>query len=610
MVHGRYEDAPDPKLSPRQAAFNQVLEYLEEHWDEGITLQDLNDKMVELVGDSYTSKWIRELLLKKYGDEEIVIIENMIIFRRTRNKILTNFAKASEANKSSSVDDKARSAIKLACDIIVSDMKSHVTMNRDSYFSVTDLNINDMLEYLPDSLRHFFACLQHRKRRGDNRFAIASLGQSLIKFVRPRGVHPPLQVAYCAEIHNKTGNKYLVSLSNAMGHGSSYDETLRFQQCAAGYAPDQTDVATDRSDIYSGDNADADPQTLYGMLTLHVLGMTQSTLRKASIQTPLSRTPPTREQLRAKMIPTYMFTKAMLCELSEAFGPWIPDPAGNETYKSLYTCKLDMLRISAALLKPIPRTAGFMRSLTKHNATEAAHTVNFLPFIDLSPADMSSLYTAMLFVIKECEKHKQQAIIYFDQPLWWNSMLIKQAKNLDITIVVGNFHFQMCFLSVIGDVMKNTGLEALLGVIYGDNTVKRIMAGKSYKRAMRAHSLISTVLKKILLSQVGFADQYHAVKSRLSQFLIIILIYRYSWITVIINRYIICTFVRLVPMILQRLKLCRLSTIHFLLTKLQLTSLPLPIPPFSTRSWRVSRFWLRNSRHQSCISSGCSTSKW
>ena len=65
-------------------------------------------------------------------------------------------------------------------------------------------------------------------------------------------------------------------------------------------------------------------------------------------------------------------------------------------------------------------------------------------------------------------------------------MMIKEAKDLQITIMIGNFHFQMCFLASIGFIVKNTGLEAILGVIYGDNTVKKIMSGKSYKRSMRA----------------------------------------------------------------------------------------------------------------------------
>ena len=193
------------------------------------------------------------------------------------------------------------------------------------------------------------------------------------------------------------------------------------------------------------------------------------------------------------------------CEIKEVFGAWSSTENREESSPvscSLYTYRMDMLRIAAALKTPVPRMAGHLRVLTKHNPPEAIHQVEFLPFIDLSPADMSSVYTALLFVIEQCRKQGQQAIIYFDQPLWWTAMMIKEAKDLQITIMIGNFHFQMCFLASIGFIMKNTGLEAILGVIYGDNTVKKIMSGKSYKRSMRAHSLLSTVLKKILLEQV------------------------------------------------------------------------------------------------------------
>ena len=61
------------------------------------------------------------------------------------------------------------------------------------------------------------------------------------------------------------------------------------------------------------------------------------------------------------------------------------------------------------------------------------------------------------------------------------------ALNLDIVLLMGNFHSQMSFLGSIGYVMKNTAACT----IYAENSVKYIRNGKSYKRAMRHfHNII------------------------------------------------------------------------------------------------------------------------
>ena len=50
-------------------------------------------------------------------------------------------------------------------------------------------------------------------------------------------------------------------------------------------------------------------------------------------------------------------------------------------------------------------------------------------------------------------------ILTFDLPLWFKSMNINTFKNIDITILLGNFHTQMSFLCGVGYVMKNSGIK-------------------------------------------------------------------------------------------------------------------------------------------------------
>ena len=49
----------------------------------------------------------------------------------------------------------------------------------------------------------------------------------------------------------------------------------------------------------------------------------------------------------------------------------------------------------------------------------------------------------------------------------------------------GGFHAEMSFLVSIGHLMKGSGIENLMQVIYASNTVDHILSGKSVSRAVR-----------------------------------------------------------------------------------------------------------------------------
>ena len=98
----------------------------------------------------------------------------------------------------------------------------------------------------------------------------------------------------------------------------------------------------------------------------------------------------------------------------------------------------------------------------------------------------------------------------FDQPLWFKAMTIKKVKNLNITLLLGNFHTEMSFLSAIGYVMKNSGLKEVFSLVYAEHSIEKMLGGKHYSRCMRANDLVSTVLKKIIIEQV---DDEHLKES-------------------------------------------------------------------------------------------------
>ena len=76
---------------------------------------------------------------------------------------------------------------------------------------------------------------------------------------------------------------------------------------------------------------------------------------------------------------------------------------------------------------------------------------------------------------------------------------VRALMNMDVVVVLGNFHTQMSFLGSIGYVITRSGFAEALEMIFGDKTVQSIMKDKNYARSMRAHGLMATTLKKLLV---------------------------------------------------------------------------------------------------------------
>ena len=77
------------------------------------------------------------------------------------------------------------------------------------------------------------------------------------------------------------------------------------------------------------------------------------------------------------------------------------------------------------------------------------------------------------------------ACITFNQPLWLKAVEITKVAALNnIVCHLGGFHLLMSFLGSIGSVMLGSGLQELMGFVYGANTVEHMLAGKAVARAI------------------------------------------------------------------------------------------------------------------------------
>ena len=123
----------------------------------------------------------------------------------------------------------------------------------------------------------------------------------------------------------------------------------------------------------------------------------------------------------------------------------------------------------------------------------------FMPMIDLKSTDPVCILSTMHFVAEQSSKYNMAPVLTFDKPLYWKSMSIKEQQDESSTLKkivlrIGGFHQMMSCLGSIEDVMKGSGLQALLELIYAEGSVNIMLNGKDIFRATRTHTLNYAVL--------------------------------------------------------------------------------------------------------------------
>ena len=127
-------------------------------------------------------------------------------------------------------------------------------------------------------------------------------------------------------------------------------------------------------------------------------------------------------------------------------------------------------------------------------------------------SDINRVYSPLLFVCDHAKRNDIVPILTFDQPLWWKVLLfiLSESKHSPLKTVVlrlGEFHSLMSLLGRIGHSIEDSGLEYVLGQVYAPNTVKHMMCGKAYSKAIRSHFLVSSAHHTILTHRALEGDE-------------------------------------------------------------------------------------------------------
>jgi hypothetical protein len=140
-------------------------------------------------------------------------------------------------------------------------------------------------------------------------------------------------------------------------------------------------------------------------------------------------------------------------------------------------------------LSPTPFWNGFMQLAMKGYYDESKIVI--LPFVNFTPSDPSTFYTALCYTQNICDKNDISFCpVTFDQPLYIKSVEILEHHKSELKslfIKIGGFHTNMSFMGAVGNIMADAGLEELWETVYAPNTVGQMLVGHDYARAVRAH---------------------------------------------------------------------------------------------------------------------------
>ena len=397
--------------------------------------------------------------------------------------------------------------LRTAAKVIKSDVKS-MPSSKTEYPGTNQMSSVELaLGFLPESLRVLLELLLTGQ---DISKKVASIGQAIVQAIRPRVIIMPLQLGLAVEMHHHFASRYLIDTLNEHGFCSPCHEVQRFERNAAVTSGTDVPNYTDSDYIqYIADNVDHNVRTIDGYNTFHGMGMLGViTPAKQSTRT-IPRVTVTNEDILAvgrvnihhMSVPCTGLQNLKYQKLSI------------EEYHDKDCDALDNLwNISLHLRSPRPAWSGMMQAVHKGPHPGPASML-FLPMIDMDPGNLTCIFSSLQFICNHARQYNVKPMITFDQPLWLKSLEVIESQPdgsefHDIILQLGGFHTLMSFLGCIGHIMAGSGLQYLLEQVYAGTTVKHMLTGKAYSRAVRGHLLVAAALHT-MITAMALNIPYH-----------------------------------------------------------------------------------------------------
>ncbi|MES9880176.1 MAG: hypothetical protein ABW185_04765 [Sedimenticola sp.] len=488
--------------SVKNDAFMKLCDFLDEQEEvHQFSLSELHELLEKFShdGEVYTTKQLSTKLQERYNEHMVITTEQgkntLYTFLNESNKILRDHYKATGITPEEIVD--------MAGTLIDDEIRSSVNNvhHYPKFSEITDLDKmeNNVSKLLLRLLGHL---INSRRRR-------IALSHSITSAARPRSFISPILLAISVYCNSKLESRELVDMLSSLAFADDYREVLRLYDARLPTGEKQYQWVNAIVNFVF-DNADIDTRTLTGHDTWHVLGgIAGVTPAGECVEKELPRSTNVRSAIASGQfaeIPVRKFTKPQVPGLKSVFiGPLEPP---NNNPPSLKLAKaLDnvwMTSFAVPELVRCPSWSGFNQTVMKQGTYEVSR-IDVLPFINLNPNHPDTLYSALSYAQDLSLKYKLGvAPVTFDQPLYQKAAEIVQASpELNMLVVrLGGVHLMMSYMGAIGHIMSESGLAVQWETVYAPNTVKHMLTGHAYARALRAHMLsVSSLVGKMLDTQ-------------------------------------------------------------------------------------------------------------
>lgn len=319
--------------------------------------------------------------------------------------------------------------------------------------------------------------------------------------IHPKTFLSTLQLSVGIYILRKTGKRQIVDLLCKLGVSASY-YNVQLYESSTTMNPPTMNVDDEAFVQFVFDNTDHNVSTLDGNRTFHCLGGIEVYTPHKSVSfdggcEKLKEMPKANvlsSQNKIPVVPIGSFNKGVM---------------KNFVFKDTTKMSLDKpAMISNALssylwcwAERVPNVAcykGFMEFISYDIDYEMSY-IECKPFVSLPPSDLTTINTALHFALDECKKRNQTScIVTFDRPLYTKAQsIVKQdldGKWKNMYVRLGGFHMLMSYFGAVGFIMDGSGLEELLSTVYAPQSVKNLLSGHAFARALRAHILVFTAI--------------------------------------------------------------------------------------------------------------------
>lgn len=168
--------------------------------------------------------------------------------------------------------------------------------------------------------------------------------------------------------------------------------------------------------------------------------------------------------------------------------------------------RIDLEKYTNEFNQTVPSWGGFNVKITVLHTQKTS--VGYCPIIPANPTEYSTVYTCMKTIQHQMGSLNQKwSIITADEAIYSKLKVIqwKRPKEFEHVIIrMGAMHIEMNFMSCIGKIYGDSGLEDIWieADIYGPNTVNHIMNGKAYYKCSRGHKLMYEAKMRVKINEM------------------------------------------------------------------------------------------------------------